>query len=127
MADAWEYRDGASWLQGKVIQSVSNAYQLRRPQPKVAVLQNSTISSSGEATLITFRQRPNTRSFGSSSCGFSTANLGFRMADGGMLLLTVSTTTDRNKTMFGDRIAPDEEIADTALVVSRAVQWLMQQ
>lgn len=49
------------------------------------------------------------------------------MADGGMLLLTVSTTTDRNKTMFGDRIAPDEEIADTALVVSRAVQWLMQQ
>ena len=49
------------------------------------------------------------------------------MADGGMLLLTVSTTTDRNKTMCGDRIAHDEEIAGTALMVSWAVQWLMQQ
>lgn len=126
VAEAWEYHDGASWLRGKIIQSVSTAYHLKRQQPKVAVLQNTTISSSGEATLIAFRQRPDTRSFGSSSCGFSTANLSFPMADGGTLILTVSTMADRNKTMFGDRVVPDEEIADTAQVVPRAVQWLSQ-
>ena len=126
VADPWEYREGASWLGGRVLQQVTNPYHLLKPQPKVAVLQNTTIASSGEATLIAFRQRPNTRSFGSASCGFSTANLGFPMPDGGTLLLTVSTMADRNKTLFGDRIAPDEEIADTAQVVPRAVQWLSQ-
>ncbi len=126
VADAWEYHDGASWLSGKVIQSVSTAYHLQRPRPRVTVLQNTTISSAGEATLITFRQRPNTRSFGAASWGFSTANLSFPMTDGGLLILTVSTMADRNKTLCGDRIAPDEEIADTAQVVPRAVQWLTQ-
>lgn len=126
VTQAWEYRDGASRLDGRVLQSVTSAYRLLKPQPKVAVLQNTTIASSGEATLIAFRQRPNTRSFGGATCGFSTANQGFPMSDGGLLILTTSTMADRNKTMFGDRIIPDEEIPDTAQVVPRAIQWLTQ-
>lgn len=126
VTDAWAYHDGASWLGSNRVQAVTSAYHLRKPNPKVAVLQNIGIASSGEATLITFRQRPNTRSFGSASCGASTANLSFPMNDGGTLILTVSTMADRNKTLFGDRIAPDEEIADTAQVVPRAIQWLTQ-
>jgi len=35
----------------------------------VAVLSDNGIASSGEATLIAFRQRPNTRSFGDATCG----------------------------------------------------------
>ena len=45
------------------------------------------------------------------------------MSDGGLLILTVSTMADRSKTLFGDRTAPDEQIADTAQVVLRAVQF----
>ena len=49
--------------------TVSPPYVLRRQQPRVAVLSNVGIASSGEATLIAFRQRANTRSFGQPTCG----------------------------------------------------------
>ena len=45
-------------------QRVDGPYRLRRDRPQVAVLTDNGIASSGEATLIAFRERPDTRSFG---------------------------------------------------------------
>jgi hypothetical protein len=59
-----EYCDGASINAGAVVVQVTAPYRLRREQPRVAVLSNNGIASSGEATLVAFRQRPDTRSFG---------------------------------------------------------------
>jgi C-terminal processing protease CtpA/Prc len=103
---------------------VSPPYRLRRPQPRVAVLSNIGIASSGEATLIAFRLRPNTRSFGEATCGLSTANATYPLSDGGSLTLTTSVMADRARNRFGDRIAPDEEFTDQAQAVQRAIAWL---
>jgi hypothetical protein len=120
----WEYRNGASTSAGLAITTVNPAYVLKRPQPRVAVLSDNRIASSGEATLIAFRQRPNTRSFGQPTCGLSTANSTYTLSDGGMFTLTTSVMADRLKNRFGDSIPPDEIIDDASQTVQRALEWL---
>lgn len=120
----WEYRNGASISGGFAITRVTAPYRVRREQPRVAVLSDNGIASSGEATLIAFRQRPNTRSFGEATCGLSTANATYTLSDGGTLTLTTSVMADRQKTPFGDSIAPDEVFISQADAVQRAIAWL---
>jgi len=121
---SWEYRDGSALSAGVVITTVRSPYRLRRPQPRVAVLSNLGIASSGEATLIAFRLRPDTRSFGEATCGLSTANRTFPLSDGATLTLTTSVMADRAKNRFGDRITPDEVLTDQAQAIQRAIAWL---
>ena len=122
---AWEYRAGAAILGGNVLQRVDSIYRLLRDRPRVAVLTDNLVTSSGEATLIAFRRRPNTRSFGTATCGLSTANQGFPLYDGALLNLTVSAMADRTRFPYGDVIAPDELIlSNPDAVVARAVAWL---
>ena len=120
----WGYRDGASWLGSNDLQRVASPYTLRRPNPRVAVLVDNGVASSGEATFLAFRRRPNTRSFGAPTCGLSTANSGFPLSDGALLNLTVSIMADRDRVQAGDQIAPDELVNGTTAVVDRAVEWL---
>ena len=89
---------------------MSPPYTLKRPAPRVAVLSDNRIASSGEATLIAFLRRPNTRSFGQPTCGLSTANATYPLSDSATLTLTTSVMADRAKTPFGDSIPPDEVI-----------------
>jgi C-terminal processing protease CtpA/Prc len=88
------------------------------------VLSNLGIASSGEATLIAFRLRPDTRSFGEPTCGLSTANRTYPLSDGATLTLTTSVMADRAKNPFGDRITPDEVLTDQAQAIQRAIAWL---
>jgi hypothetical protein len=118
---AWSYHDGASWYDTTVAQRVSAAYRLRREWPRVAVLTDNQVTSSGEATAIAFRGRPDTRSFGVRTCGLSTSNRGFVMSDGATLLLTTATLADRNRALYGDVVTPDEVVADP---FPRAIAWL---
>jgi hypothetical protein len=79
----WEYRHPSSFNGGTAVVTVTSPYTLRRPMPRVAVLTDVRIASSGEATAIAFRGRPNTRSFGEPTCGLSTANQGFTLSGAG--------------------------------------------
>ena len=106
------------------VTTVSPPYRLRRQQPRVAVLSNVGIASSGEATLIAFRLRPNTRSFGEATCGLSTSNSSFTLSDGATLNLTTAVMADRAKNRFGDRIAPDEVFTDQQQAAARAIAWI---
>lgn len=124
VVNAWEYRDGASWHDGVVVQRVDAPYRLRRERPRVAVLTDNGVASSGEATAIAFIRRPDTRSFGTATCGLSTANGRFNMSDGAALALTTAVMADRTRTRYGDTIAPDEIVTDPSRVVQRAVEWL---
>jgi hypothetical protein len=123
-ASAWEYRNGAAWSGGVMVQPVDDPYTLRRPNPKVAVLVDNGVASSGEATFIAFRGRAATRSFGVATCGVSTANQGFRLSDGALLNLTVAVMADRARTPYGEQVVPDEIVDGTTAVVHRAVAWL---
>ena len=128
----WFYRGGGAGINTTVHAATSAPYQLQRPGPPVAVLHNAGTSSSGEATAISFRGRPDTRSFGSETSGHSTANSAFTLRDGARLVLTVSTMADRNGVVYGGRLPPDEPVAATAAfvpgarddVVNAAMRWL---
>lgn len=121
----WEYRDGASRNGGVDAQRVDAPYTLKRPNPKVAVLVDNGVASSGEATFIAFIKRPNTRSFGVATCGLSTANRGITLSDGAILNLTGAVMADRTKAKYGDRVQPDEIVQGQAAVVDRAIAWLL--
>jgi hypothetical protein len=120
----WEYSGGASMSNGGVAVRVPSPVILRRPSPKVAVLTDNGVASSGEAITIAFRQRPNTRSFGLATCGLSTANRTFTLSDGATFNLTTSVMADRTRTPYGDMVPPDESISDTNEMVQRAIAWL---
>jgi carboxyl-terminal processing protease len=121
----WHYLDGVSSSGGTPIERVPTPYRLRREQPNVAVLPDNAVASSGEATVIAFRARPNTRLFGRPTCGVSTANSSFPMPNGAILNLTVAVMADRTKTRYGDSVVPDEVVSDPAETVNRAVSWLL--
>lgn len=120
---AWYYENGKSLNDDTELGSVSTPYTLLQTNPKVAVLTDESIASSGEAIVIAFKERPNTRSFGFPTCGLSTGNVGFGISNGAMLILTTVTMADRNKEPYGSSVPPDELLpAETA--VERAVAWL---
>lgn len=120
----WEYRNGTSYSGSFPANTVSPPYVLRGAQPRVAVLSNIGVGSSGEATLIAFRLRPNTRSFGEASCGLSTSNQTFTLSDGATLNLTSAVMADRAKNRYGDRVVPDEVIPNQSDAIQRAIAWL---
>lgn len=120
---AWEYRDGAAWEGGVANERVAVPYRLRRDRPRVAVLIDNGVASSGEAVVISFKVRPDTRSFGDRTCGLSTANAPYPMSDGATLNITEATMADRTRTRYGFSVQPDETVP-TSQVVERAVAWL---
>lgn len=121
----FSYRDGASYYANQPLQQLTSVYQLKQPNPRVAVLTDGWTASSGEAVVIAFRERANTRSFGSPTCGLSTGNTSYFLSDTARLVLTVSTMADRAKRAYGDVITPDEVIANPDDAVARAIQWLV--
>jgi hypothetical protein len=101
--------------------------------PYVAVLIDKGTGSSGEATAIAFRGRPNTRFFGDHTQGASTANEEFALSDGAVMWLTIGVDADRTGKQYIDGFDPDEAIhgADKVVpdnqdpVLQGALRWLM--
>ena len=120
----WGYRDNASIYNGSPLVIVTTPYRVLRADPRVAVLTNCRVASSGEAVVIGFRERRDTRSVGTATYGLSTSNDEFPLTGGGTLFLCTSTMADRTGRMYGKVVAPDEEIADPAEMVRRAIEWL---
>lgn len=127
LEQSWSFEANRAKLDGSSLGQTSTAYTLLKPNARVAVLTDSLVASSGEAVVVAFRGRPNTRSFGTPTCGLSTANATFTLSDGARLVLCVSTMADRNHVRYGDVIAPDETIAGSDAVVARAIAWLRSQ
>lgn len=134
VVSTWTYASGASSLDGVPLSQAADPYTLRDPGGPVAVLTDSLTASSGEATVIAFRGRPDTRSFGRPTRGLSTANRGFRLSDGAMIYLTVSTMADRTGRLYGQEVEPDVSVPGrrtgdpaTDAALGAAVSWLMTQ
>lgn len=121
----WTIVGSQSRAGGFFAATTSNGYTLRRPAPRVAVLVDNGVASSGEATMIAFRGRQNARSFGVPTCGLSTSVSTYQMSDSASLLLADSLMADRNGVAFGDQLQPDEVIDDVVTAaVTRAIAWL---
>jgi len=122
----WGYQDNASIYDGSPLVTVPTPYRLLSANPRVALLTNCRVASSGEAVVIGFRGRPDTRSFGTATFGLSTSNDEFPLTGGGTLFLCTSTMADRTRRMYGNAVAPDEQVTDPAETVRRAIEWLRQ-
>jgi carboxyl-terminal processing protease len=104
--------------------TITEQYNLLKPNPKVAVLTDQSTASSGEAVTIAFKTRKNTRSYGNATCGVSTANQAFNLSDGAVLYLTVSTMADRTRKMYGNRVVPDVIEQNQQVYLQQAITWL---
>jgi carboxyl-terminal processing protease len=117
----WGYTNGKAWLNDQTVGQAEDPYRLIAPNPRVAVLLDVGVASSGEAIAIGFRGRPNTRSFGTPTCGLSTAVQQFPLTRGGKVLpfsqsariaVVTSVMADRSKRTYGGSVDP------------RALRWL---
>lgn len=122
-ATPWGYAQGAAFLDDRAMEPLTSPYRLAS-RTRVAVLTDVGVASSGEAIAVAFRARPNTRSFGTPTCGLSTAVNQFPLKTGGRIALVVATMADRTMTKYGSKVQPDELINDSAHIVPRAVEWL---
>lgn len=120
---SWGYQNGASTLNGNSRTQLDDFHILSNDNPKVAVLLDNGIASSGEVVAISFIGRENTKSFGTPTCGLSTANSNFNLSDGSRLILTTAFLADRNKNKFGMPIEPDETTTGEDIIQS-AINWL---
>lgn len=125
----WAYLEGKGMSGSEVASEViGEPYHLANPEAPVAVLFGNSTASSGEIIVISFIGRRNTRSFGSNSGGFTTANAGFSLSDQAMIFLTTAVDADRTGKIYGDAIIPDVKITGAnnhaGPVPEEALQWL---
>lgn len=121
----WSYRDGQTWIGDNPFAKVSHPeFVLNPDEIPIAVLIGSETASSGEATALSFRGRPNTQFFGKPSAGLTTSNQGYVLSDGALILLTTAIEVDRTGQEYGESIIPD---VSTSNPEQDAVNWLLVQ
>lgn len=130
----WSYRGGRALLDGRVLARGTD-YQLKKQRPPVAVLTGRRTASSGEAIVVAFRARRNTRSFGQPTYGVPTANDDKRLSDGAVLGVMTALDADRAGRTYDGRIAPDHAVDNAPTpedpnrdhTVQAALTWLRAQ
>ena len=85
---AWRVRDGQLFIDSSAMIPEANRLPPTRRTPPVAVLTDYNTASAGEAAVLAFRGQPKTKTFGSATMGFASANQSFRLSDGALLLVT---------------------------------------
>jgi C-terminal processing protease CtpA/Prc len=106
---------------------LTNQYQLKNKGTKIAVLYGKRTASSGEMTAISFIGKPNTRSFGTATAGYTTANSIYSLREGNIFVLASSYVLDRNYKAYTGKITPDvliENTGDETLVLKKALAWI---
>lgn len=126
------YLDGKAMFGTEVgSEVIGKPYHLANPDAPVAVLFGNRTASSGEAIVISFIGRRNTRSFGSSSGGYTTANEDFKLSDQAILFLATAVMADRTGKVYGDVILPDVltegDNNQAGPPPEEALQWLSDQ
>ncbi len=106
--------------------TIKEPYRLKNPETKIAVLYSKKTASSGEMTAICFIGKPNSRSFGEVTAGYTTGNQIYNLSDGNIFVLASTYVLDRNKKKYMGSIIPDVLIEKSAdmKVMEHAKAWL---
>ncbi len=115
IATPWGYNNGRAYLNSRfnALTDVVDHYEIMQPNPRIAIVMDNKTASAAEAVAISFLEKYGVRFFGQSSCGLSTANIGYPLINGGRLFITASVMADRNQKPFGSAIHPDVLVDDT--------------
>lgn len=122
---AWKYKNGKTSYT-----NTSKPYHLKNENNRIAVLIGPYTASSGEATAISFIGKTNVKTFGTPSAGLTSANDGFKLSDGKMLLLASSYEMDRTGKNYTGKIEPDEFVepsknSEADNQIQAASQWIL--
>ena len=99
----WSYSDGSA-IEGSTTMEVPNAYQLPVPNQPVAVLTDPRTTSAGEAMLVAFLGRPNTRSFGQPTFGAPSAPNAKFLSDSAYISVVAELDADRTGHVYQDDV-----------------------
>ncbi len=121
---SWKYENGEVTVGSQTAITVASPYNLINSNPKIAVLTGGITASAGEGAAIAFIGKANTRSFGSGTCGLSTASAGYNISDGSVILLTIAVMADRNKQQYGGSITPEVLVDGDQAIIDKAVEWI---
>lgn len=131
MREPWAYRKGAAYVDTALQVTVGPPfYHLKGSAlPPVAVLVSGETGSSGEGMMVSFLARPRTRTFGTPTAGFSTANEGYPLPDGAQIFLTIAVMADRSGRSYGGALNPDvlmtaSDSTSPDPTLSAAMRWL---
>ncbi|MER6126290.1 S41 family peptidase [Streptomyces sp. NPDC001795] len=130
----WSIKHGSPYEDGKSA-GWGDGRPLAKSAPPVAVLAGKQTASAGEAVVVAFRGRPDTRFFGEQTYGVPTGNEPHRLSDGAVLILTEVKDADRTGRAYDAPIPPDVEIVKDPRPVARnrdealqaAQSWLLKQ
>lgn len=103
----WWYRNGRSGQAREVDCKVDHPYRLRTEHPPIVVLTSHYSASAAEATLLSFEGLPNVHVLGEPTHGQDTANDIFKLSDGALVVLTVSSEADRTGRVYTGPVQPD--------------------
>jgi carboxyl-terminal processing protease len=99
---AWTYPTAGDGSESGTVTALSH------PHGPIAVLTSRLTAGAAEAIVVSFRGRPDTRSFGEPTWGTPTSSYFYSLADGALLQLTAAFDADRMGVEYRSRIAPDE-------------------
>jgi len=127
--DSSGYKNGRGLGNDPASLQIESPYHLINAAPYVAVLTGSMTGSSGEALVISFKNRPRTRSFGEPTFGVPTGNESFTLSDGAIINVTSIIGADRLGNLYAGKIDPDvlienDETTSNDEVMDAAVKWL---
>lgn len=130
----WTIKDGSPRYDGESV-GWPGGEAVAGSDPPVAVLTSGATGSAGEAVVVAFRGRPDTRFFGESTSGVPTGNQPHRLSDGAVLHLTEVKDADRTGRTYDGPIAPDEVVLTARRtvgggrdrVLAAAKNWLAEQ
>ncbi|CAN5854093.1 S41 family peptidase [soil metagenome] len=89
----------------------------------VAVLTDVQTASAGEALVVAFEGRSDTRRFGDATRGVPTGPRRFRLDDGAVLIVATTRMSDRTGVVYESAIQPNVESPDPA---ESAALWLLE-
>ncbi|MBK7627306.1 MAG: S41 family peptidase [Bacteroidales bacterium] len=121
--EKWGYSNGKAFMDTTIVIQTDSLYQLKNKNKKIAILINNKTASSAEAIAVAFIGLPKTRFFGNATCGLTTGNSTFILSDSSMIALMTVVYADRNKTLYGKKIIPDE-IAKDVDAKELAIKWI---
>lgn len=136
--EKWRWEDSASYEKGaihsfmngrdSVLLQATSPYTLHHAYPKVAVLTNGRTGSAGEMVALSFKHRPNTKQFGTSTYGITTLPHSMPLSDSAYIVVFAAKQTDRLGNPYGGKVYPDVPVSDdggpTDKVIEAAIRWL---
>lgn len=121
--EKWGYSKGKAFMDTTIILQTDSLYQLKNKNKKIAILINNKTASAAEAIAVAFIGLPKTRFFGKATRGLTTGNSTFILSDSSMIALMTVVYADRNKTLYGKQIIPDEIVKDGD-AKDLAIKWI---